>query len=69
MSKHPQNNGQFQHRNRRHKELYRNYRIETHTHTHKMRNSVDDLNRRIERTQERIGELAERTIEIIKINN
>ena len=40
-----------------------------HTHTHKMRNSVDDLNRRIERKQERIGELAERTIEIIKINN
>ena len=40
-----------------------------HTHTHRMRNSVDDLNRRIERKQERIGELAERTIEIIKINN
>ena len=33
-------------------------------HTHKMRNSVDDLNSRLERTQERIGELAERTMEI-----
>ena len=29
-----------------------------------MRNSVDALNSRLERTQERIGELAERTIEI-----
>ena len=33
MSKYPQNNGKFQHRNGKHKELYRNYRIEKHTHT------------------------------------